>query len=280
LCWFVLDEVAVLLRDGRKVVWVDKEMGRNNIADRLKTFGVDPELVREHLVYMEFPSLDCSPDSKIAWRGLLDLEEPALIVFDAQTELLADAGLNENSGTDVEKWSQSYITPARRIQSATLMIDHTGHAEQGRSVGSRQKGAAAKIELKVEKDEPFGRDRLGRFTVTVTKNTVSAEITEKRSWRIGGKDGKFVYDRVTDGTDPRATKKAEKANAADTAVLETLEKHRDELPLPQSVVAKLVPGLSRPEAEAALKRLADSALSSVVAEPGPRNSIQYRLETK
>lgn len=53
-------------------------------------------------------------------------------------------GLNENSGTDLEKWAQAYVTPARRLGATTVMIDHTGHSDQHRAVGSRQKGASAK----------------------------------------------------------------------------------------------------------------------------------------
>jgi hypothetical protein len=277
--WFVMNEVAAVLGQGENVVWVDKEMGRNNVADRLKTFGVDPDLVRGHLIYMEFPSLDCSADSRTAWVGLLEVEEPALVVFDAQTELLADAGLNENSGTDVEKWSQAYITPARRLAAATLMIDHTGHSEKDRSVGSRQKGAAAKIEYKVSKDEDFSRDKVGMFTVEVTKNTVSAPIPEKRAWKIGGKDDALVYERAETGKDPRAAQKRDKEKAADNAVLATLKKYEADLPVSQNQLVGLVPDHSEREIKAAAKRLAASEFSPVVAKPGERRSLQYSLLT-
>lgn len=127
--------------------------------------------------------MDTGKDSRLLWETLLRMKEPALTVFDAQTELLADAGLNENIGTDVEKWSQAYLTPARRLGIATVMIDHTGHTEGGRAVASRQKGAAAKIELCVSKDEKFGRNKIGRTTIKVTKNTVSAPFPRHRHSR-------------------------------------------------------------------------------------------------
>ncbi len=274
--WLVLADAAALIRTGESVVWVDKEMGRRNIAGRLLTLGATPDQARADFVYMEFPSMDCGSESKAAWRALLGEREPALVVVDAQTEVLADAGLNENSGTDVEKWSQAYVTPARRLGAATVMIDHTGHSEKGRPVASRQKGAAAKVELSVTKDAPFRRDKVGGFTVEVTKNTVSAPIPRQRSWRIGGEDGKFVFAPSEPQADPAALKGAERRAKIEADILTVLRKHRESWPLTQKQVCDMVEG-RKGEVSDALRRLALSELSPVKQAPGARGSLQYSL---
>lgn len=271
--WIVLNAAVGLIKEGETVFWVDKEMGRRNIADRLVTLGADPDSVRDHFVYLEFPSMDASDESKLLWETLLRTKEPALVAFDAQTELLADAGLNENVGTDIEKWSQPYITPCRRVGATTVMIDHTGHSEGGRAVASRQKGAAAKIELSVVKDEKFGRDKVGRVSVEVTKNTVSAPIPEKQSFRIGGTDSGFVLERSADTTDPKAEKQAEVEQRIEREIEERLAKG----PLNQTQLTHLVTGAKQTVLKVA-KRMANSDMSRVELKPEGR-SVLYSLES-
>jgi len=274
--WLVLADAVELIGRDESVIWVDKEMGRRNIAGRLTTLGATPEQVRGQFVYMEHPSMDCGRDSKAAWRALLEEREPALVVVDAQTEVLADAGLNENSGTDVEKWSQAYVTPARRIGAATVMIDHTGHSETGRPVASRQKGAAAKVELSVTRDARFSKDTVGRVTVEVTKNTVSAPMPDRRSWRIGGEDGKFVLEPSGPRADPKAAARAEREARVERDVVAKLGEA--EQPLTQNQVAELVKG-AKAEVVAVVRRLANDEASPVRAKASGR-SILYSLATE
>jgi hypothetical protein len=195
--WLALWASAWVMGNGGVVVWVDKEMGRKNLANRMLTLKVPEQAVGERFVYCEFPTLDCSKRSTVLWKALLQAKQPALVVVDAQTEVLADADLNENSGTDIEKWMKAYVTPARRVGCATLMLDHTGHTEAGRSVGSRQKGAAAKVELSVVKKARFDDKQIGSVEVTRTKNTVAAPIDETQHFRIGGDgQGGFTLERA------------------------------------------------------------------------------------
>lgn len=122
----------------------------------------------------------------------MEARPPALLVVDAFTEVLADADLNENSGTDIEKWSKAYITPLRRVGCTTVILDHVGHTEVGRPVSSRQKSAAAKVMLGFHKKNDFGRETLGLVEIDLTKNTVDAPIPEKQSFDIGGTPEGFV----------------------------------------------------------------------------------------
>jgi len=183
--WLALWSAAFVMLAGGTVVWVDKEMGRKNLADRLVSMGVDIDLVADRFRYLEFPALDGSTESRALWEALFEYEEPKMVVVDAQTEVLADAGLNENSGTDHARWNGWYIEPARRRGVSTVVLDHTGHDEKGRPVGTRQKGASAKVELQVGIVKPFSRDALGSFKVTPTKNTVAADVPKVQFFEIG-----------------------------------------------------------------------------------------------
>jgi hypothetical protein len=140
--WVLLHAAAELVRRGEPVVWVDEEMGRRDMADRLRWMQLDPEAVSGLFTYLEMPMLNGSRESLALWTALLQVKRPSLVAVDAQTEVLASADLNENSGTDVAKWHAWYLAPALRLGAATVVIDHTGHdgarlRTQGRTVEGR-----------------------------------------------------------------------------------------------------------------------------------------------
>lgn len=271
--WLILNAAVRLIGEGKTVIWVDKEMGRRNIGNRLITLGATPEEVSERFVYLEFPSMDASKESRLLWTTLLRLREPVMVVVDAQTEVLADAGLNENSGTDIERWSQAYLTPARRQGAATLMIDHTGHGDGDRAVSSRQKGAAAKVELLVTKDEKFDRESVGRITVTLKKNTVSASIPERQCFKIGGKDGEFILECCNDSTDPKAIRRVEREMKIEGMIVEVLREKGE--PLSQTQLTTLVDANKR-DVMTIAQRMGHSDDSAVQMVPMGR-SILYSI---
>jgi archaellum biogenesis ATPase FlaH len=209
--WLLLACVKQLIDRGETVVWVDEEMGRRDFADRLYWMGLTPDDVSEHFVYLEFPVLNGSNESRALWAALLELKKPSLIVIDAQTEVLATADLNENSGTDVAKWLMWYLAPARRLGAATAVIDHTGHEEQGRARGSGHKGAQSKVELSITKPTPFSKDSLGVIKVTEEKNTPSAAIPKTQFFELGAEataDGSYTFVfRPTSPVEKRANAK-------------------------------------------------------------------------
>jgi hypothetical protein len=130
-------------------------------------------------------SLECRP-AAVPSRTSPSWKQPALLVIDAQTEVLADAGLNENSGTDVGKWMSWYLTPAMKLGVTTVFLDHVGHDEAKRSRGSGHKGNAAKVELAVKVVKDFDRNAVGVIQVTQMKNTLAAPIPKDQWFRIGG----------------------------------------------------------------------------------------------
>jgi hypothetical protein len=209
--WLLLACVKQLIARGETVVWVDEEMGRREFADRLLWMGLKPDDVSEHFVYLEFPVLDGSHESRALWAALLEIKKPSLIVVDAQTEVLATADLNENSGTDVAKWLMWYLAPARRLGAATAVIDHTGHEEQGRARGSGHKGAQSKVELSVTRPTPFSKDSLGVIQIREEKNTPSAPIPKTQYFELGAEaadDGSYAFVfRPTSAVEKKANAK-------------------------------------------------------------------------
>jgi hypothetical protein len=90
---------AVLICQGERVLWVDYEMGRMAIAERLQALGLRPEDVSANLFYLEMPTFGASVDDRDLWAALVQQVQPKLVVWDAQTEALALADVEENSGT-------------------------------------------------------------------------------------------------------------------------------------------------------------------------------------
>ena len=194
--WVLAATVADLLRGGKTVVWVDKEMGRESLAERFAILGVPADVLSERLVYLEYPVLDESRAARRRWEWMLDVIDPALIVADAQMELLADANLNENLTADVLRWLSWYFEPARKRGITFLMLDHTGHESQGRARGASGKGQAAKVELEFTKEGKFDRERTGLIKVTRRKNTVAADVAEEQHLQLGGDgEGGFIFMR-------------------------------------------------------------------------------------
>lgn len=268
--WILLHAAVELIKTDKTVLWVDEEMGRGLMAGRLKTLGTTPDEVRAHFKYLEFPRLDRTSNSRALWEALLRAEEPALVVFDAQTELLALADLGENSGTDLEKWAQAYLTPARKIGATTVMIDHTGHGPQDRARGTGHKGASAKVELLVDRVEDFDRNTLGRMTISVNKNTASAPIPKKQTFKIGGDgDGGFVFEPVDGAADPKAAARAERRMKIEGKIIDVLDEHEE---LSQGQLADLTGGNKQDVIEVA-KGMAHSEDSAVQMKPKGRSMV-------
>jgi hypothetical protein len=263
--WLMLQAAARLIKQGRTVLWVDKEMGRADIALRLEAFGVAAEEASEHFVYLEFPTMSGSAESVATFEALLALREPVLMVVDAQTEVLADAALSENLATDVEQWRGWYLTPARKMGCSTVMLDHTGHETQGRQRGSGHKGAAAMVELEVVKMNDFDKEQVGRIKVRLRKNTCAAPIPKSQEFRIGGTP--FVLDTAMPDYSDGGVSTAYQAIL--DALRTVLAKHKR---LTTGQAKQLVSGKAELKVKA-LQELAEGG--EVEAEPGGNNSVTY-----
>jgi hypothetical protein len=186
-------------------------------------------LVERELVYCQYPSLNLSDESRAAWLAMLDSKQPTLIVVDAMTEVLADAALNENHGTDIARWINGYIQPALERGISCVMLDHVGHSDDSRPISSQHKGAAARGELQFKVGKKPTREKVGTVVVKVMKNSYDANLLDgkkERTYRIGGSP--FVFEVAADKSIPEMLEELNTAGARARirpALLEEITRH-------------------------------------------------------
>lgn len=278
--WVALIDAASVLRQGGTVIWIDKEMGRALFFERvLLTLQVPKEDLIERFIYAEYPSLDCSRESITLWKSLIEARRPTLLVADAQTELLADANLNENLGTDIARWANAYLTPVLRLGGTTLMLDHTGYDEQGRARGSGHKGNFAKAELAFQKLRPFDREDVGEIELTRTKNTLAAPIPEVQRYRIGGSP--FIFERVSDIEVLLDDSRNGAYQATHSRVYAYIKKHAGDIEVDPKAVGLTMSGLreavtgTNVHVSRAATEMSEEEPCPVYSKPGPTGKPKF-----
>jgi hypothetical protein len=206
-----------VMADGGRVAYFDEELGDEVIAERLTALGADPDVVERQFVYAPFPGWQTTDADEAAHADFLRALKPALVVYDTATDMLAEAGLEENSGVDVTRWVKSYPEQARRVGAAQLVLDHVGHGAKDRAVGSRAKRAKAKVGYTIELIKPFDAATVGHVHITRTKNTRGADIPVDRDYAIGGTPFMWEALPVTPGTLHGRTRGAAKMAAESRA---------------------------------------------------------------
>jgi hypothetical protein len=281
--WAALLMAAVEIRSGQRVLWVDLEMGRESVAERLLALGLTPGEVSGYLTYLEYPAFTASEADRDLWAGLVQQLQPALVVWDAQTGALSAADVEENSGTGNAKWQRWYVEPVRRVGGTVIVIDHTGHDDKGRPVASRQKMAAAKVALSfsVKKGEEPSREKAGFVTVECTKNNLSAAIPTVRRFQVGpdAETGRFMFApaeaTILDHLDAPSAQRGAELMRIRNEVSRLVREHSVEgVRLSQRQLEQLMSGRAA-DIRREAKELAASKLTGVRSEPGPRGSIQY-----
>jgi hypothetical protein len=137
--WMVLAQIAMELKAGRRVKFIDFENGAMSIGGRLRfSLGVPPELLTpDRFRYMSF---DGRPDpSEIAEEAE---EAHDLVIIDGVDASLAMWGLAMNSATEIRSWYDDLPQKFANEGSTVLLIDHTS------------KGARDKVEPRFQ--EPGG----------------------------------------------------------------------------------------------------------------------------
>jgi DNA-binding CsgD family transcriptional regulator/RecA/RadA recombinase len=182
-----------VIEAGGRVVIVDEESGPAKIGGLLGDMGADPEKVDQQLRYFAFPSLDLK-----AWKeAAIEILEfqPQLIIMDSLTDLMANAGIDENKGAEVTQWMLGVPQMMARSPGApaVVLIDHVTKATENTrySVGSRAKKAKADVLWYVDKVSDFDRLTLGRVELKRHKNRPGV-LEPKHVWVIGGEDDRLV----------------------------------------------------------------------------------------
>lgn len=167
--WMALWIIKQAIEQRKKVLLLDLENGTRIIADRLRSLGVDPELVQKYLRYCPFPSLPLSVDASTDFEALLDEFQPDLIVVDSWINCLAAAGLDENSSTDIARWTEAYTQRARARSIAVLILDHEPK-EGGSARGSGRKLDYVDVMWELKNPVKFNRETTGRVDLRLKKD--------------------------------------------------------------------------------------------------------------
>jgi hypothetical protein len=168
----------------------------------LQALGVDDVDMDALLHYFYVPSLDMGHEARGEYVGLLDELKPELIIFDSWIGFLSAAGLDENSPTNVEEWSNAYVHPAKSRDCTVVILDHVPH-DADRSRGATRKKDMVDVQWSLKKKEHFDRGTVGYIQLTRKKDR-EAWLPETVGFSVGGSEEGFVFRRSM-GTTVAAT---------------------------------------------------------------------------
>lgn len=194
--WLALVWALDVMRAGGKVAWFDEELGDYVLARRLRALGADPDLIETHLCHIAFGDWTLDDRDIRSHHHLLMELKPELAVYDTATDFMATAGVDENSGPEVTRFVKAYFEAGRQLGVTQVVLDHTGHVARERAVGSRAKGAKAKVQWALATKKKFDPQTVGEIKVTREKNTVGALLPTERTFEVGGgneEPGAFVW---------------------------------------------------------------------------------------
>ncbi len=168
--WMMLAASTQILAEGGRVLYVDFEDSAASVVGRLLALGVDPDAIRDRLLYVR-------PDAAITSRDrdlILELAPTIqLAVFDGVTEAMVLHGLDLNSNTDVATWAERLSKPLARAGVPVVEIDHVVKDKEARgryAIGAQHKLAGVDVAYSLEVVEPFGRGRDGKVKVVIKKD--------------------------------------------------------------------------------------------------------------
>jgi KaiC/GvpD/RAD55 family RecA-like ATPase len=157
-----------VMRRGGRVLYIDAENGPRLIAERLRDLGADVDTLDERFYY--YPA-DLTLDVEDLSRLAATVVEvwPALAVFDSFADLIAAAGLEENSNTDCTLWVSKVAQPLKEAGIAVLILDHVPKSAKGPR-GAGAKVTKVDVQWNLETTLEFDRDRTGELTLRHTKD--------------------------------------------------------------------------------------------------------------
>jgi hypothetical protein len=152
------------------VVWYSFEAQRG-VTERLTACGAGDETA-PFLHYLPASGAP-SDDDILAACAEIRGWPVSLVVLDAMRGLqaLLAPGTSANDGDAIETVNQRLLVPFVRAGAAVLLLDHRPKDTANASAfGSERKESMADVVMRMDRGEPFGRDRDGYSTVTVTKD--------------------------------------------------------------------------------------------------------------
>ena len=184
--WVAQIATAEMLRDDKKVIYIDFESDPQDIVKRLKSLGVSRANLLQYFTYIRPESARSASDPY--WEAILEPESAHLVIIDGVTESLTMWGGETVDNDSITKWMRQFPrTVASKSGAAVVLIDHiTKNSEtRGRfAIGGQAKLAtidgAAYI---VEPIEVLSPGRVGSLTLRVTKDRIGDVRASAGMWR-------------------------------------------------------------------------------------------------
>jgi hypothetical protein len=171
--WVAQIASAEMLKDDKKVIYIDFESDAVDIVNRLKSLGVSRANLLQYFTYIR---PDGPRDAKDPyWQAILESGSAELIIIDGVTESLTMWGGETKDNDAITRWMRIFPRAvASASGAAVVLIDHiTKNADtRGRfAIGGQAKlatidGAA----YLVEPLEALAPGRVGSLTMRVTKD--------------------------------------------------------------------------------------------------------------
>ncbi len=215
------------LRADKRVLLIDEEMGVRLTAERLDAMGATRDDL-SRLIYFPFTLADFGGNLEAMAATITEgiiRESVDLIVMDSVSELIAAAGMDENSNSDATRLLGAWITPAAHVHGRTvLLLDHTTKVEDdgkyGRGAGSKL--ADVDVQFHIQAAVPPTRTSMGRLVLSRKKDRL-ASVPATINYLAGG-DGTGALNVRIEGSDATT---AVKMPTSDRAVLIALYGERN-----------------------------------------------------
>ncbi|HYZ04828.1 MAG TPA: AAA family ATPase [Rubrobacter sp.] len=195
-----LQLVKKVIDQDKPVLLLDLENGVRIISERLRDLGAKADQVRQHLYYYPFPSMPLSDDASSEFEELLEEVKPSLVVIDSWINCISAAGLDENSSTDIARWSDAYPQRARVRGVAVLLLDHVPKE------GNTARGSGRKLDYvdamwELRNPQKFDRETVGRIDMHLRKDR-EGWLPRALTFSVGvGEDG-FIFKRSVGTFEP------------------------------------------------------------------------------
>lgn len=176
------------IRSGRHVMWLDWEVGRRQARRRFKAAGITGDMAREFVRYRYLPPIkDTSAATIERLRAEVAQLERPLVVIDSMSKALAGAGCDENSNSDVSRFTDAVLQRGLKSAGGTVyVIDHEGRNQTKSSDyvarGASTKDADADITYRFFVEEEPDRQTVGTLRVICQKDREDALGGLTREW--------------------------------------------------------------------------------------------------
>jgi hypothetical protein len=188
-----LQLVKKVIDQGKPVLLMDLENGVRIVSERLRDLGTKADQVRQHLYYYPFPSMPLSDDASSEFEELLEEIRPSLVVIDSWINCISAAGLDENSSTDIARWTDAYPQRARARGVAVLLLDHVPKE------GNTARGSGRKLDYvdamwELRNPQKFDRETVGRIDMHLRKDR-EGWLPRALTFSVGAGEDGFIFKR-------------------------------------------------------------------------------------